>query len=186
MAAELNWMLGVPPAGADGPPPVGAAGQNGSAAAAAAAANFEELWGDTFVAERCNGAVHCLPTDSSATIVAAGLSKPLKILHLSDSHIDAGREGVPSFGEPGFEYSMTFAIDLYGAGLPDRTTGALGRSAAETFAEQVVAAKAAGVDLVVHTGDLFNFPSPAAVELVMQTLRDNDMPHLFISGNHDW
>ena len=84
-------------------------------------------------------------------MVLPGMSRPLKIMHLSDSHIDCGRES-PTFGEPGFEESATFAIDLYGAGLPDRTSGETGVSAAVVFREQVRAAKADGVDLIVHTG----------------------------------
>ena len=46
---------------------------------------------------------------------------------------------------------------------------------------------AAGAELVAHTGDLVNYPSPRAVSLVRGILTEGGIPgFLYISGNHDW
>ena len=167
-ARELNWMLGAPPL--DGTEP----------------AALDSVWSADFVRDRCGGGLHAFHTDARAVILtsAGPGSRPLKVLHLSDSHIDVGRES-PTFGEEGFEESASFAIELYGKGLPDSATGA-SSSAADVFRAQLAAAAAEGVTVVFHTGDLFNFPSLGAVELVQEAVRDSGMQFLFISGNHDW
>ena len=36
------------------------------------------------------------------------------------------------------------------------------------------------------TGDIFSFPSEAAIEWVYKKLNNSGIPYLFISGNHDW
>lgn len=63
--------------------------------------------------------VHAFITDQRATIVVPGLTKPLKLLHLSDSHVDGGID-TPSFGEAGYEQSAFFMNELYAKGLADR------------------------------------------------------------------
>ncbi len=41
-------------------------------------------------------------------------------------------------------------------------------------------------DLIAMTGDIFSFPSEAAIEWVYEKLKNTGIPCLYISGNHDW
>ena len=54
------------------------------------------------------------------------------------------------------------------------------------FEQQITEALAAGADLIVHTGDLLNFPSPKAAEAAAAALAASGLPWLFLAGNHDW
>jgi hypothetical protein len=42
------------------------------------------------------------------------------------------------------------------------------------------------VEMILHTGDLINFPSPRASAHAATLLRQSQRPFLYISGNHDW
>jgi hypothetical protein len=41
-------------------------------------------------------------------------------------------------------------------------------------------------DLIVLGGDIFSFPSEAAIEWAYNKLEDAGIPYLFVAGNHDW
>ena len=80
-------------------------------------------------------------------------------MHVSDSHIDAGPE-------PGRETEAEFMRGVNSQGLPDvNAVGALS-SAVAKLQTQLQAGASAGAQLIVHTGDLVNFPSPKAVAQV--------------------
>ena len=164
----MNWMDGVPTPAPDG-----------------GRANIATVWSDSWLRSACNFAVHAFITDTQATIIAAGLERPLRILHLSDSHVDGGVDE-PTFGEAGFAKSASFMRELYGKGLADRSSGAMGRASAEIFRARLVEAAADGVDLLVHTGDLVNCPSERSVEIIQEAVAESGLPMLYVSGNHDW
>lgn len=42
------------------------------------------------------------------------------------------------------------------------------------------------VDLLVLAGDIFSFPSEAAVEWALQRLQASGVPFVYTAGNHDW
>jgi hypothetical protein len=42
------------------------------------------------------------------------------------------------------------------------------------------------IDLLALTGDIFSFPSEAAVEWVYKKITEAGIPYLYIAGNHDW
>lgn len=126
--------------------------------------------------------VHRNVTDTSATIRVPGLQAPLKVLHLSDSHVDVG-------AEKGREEDMRFMHGVYSQGAQDRSSGAV-TIAADALASSLERGRTANVDLLCHTGDLVNFPSPMAVQQVQDLLGaagfgDADSA-FYISGNHDW
>jgi predicted phosphodiesterase len=54
------------------------------------------------------------------------------------------------------------------------------------FEETLQAAKDAHVDAIVLNGDIFSFPSEAAIEWVMTRLDKAGLPWLYTAGNHDW
>ena len=54
------------------------------------------------------------------------------------------------------------------------------------FEAQLHMAKAGGAELLVHTGNLVNFPSFRGIYYAWDTLEKSGIPYLFTSGNHDW
>lgn len=42
------------------------------------------------------------------------------------------------------------------------------------------------VDLVILGGDIFSFPSEAAIEWALARLEDSGLPYIYTTGNHDW
>jgi predicted phosphodiesterase len=41
-------------------------------------------------------------------------------------------------------------------------------------------------DLLALTGDIFSFPSEAAIEWALERLNETAIPYIYIAGNHDW
>lgn len=56
----------------------------------------------------------------------------------------------------------------------------------ECFVNTLNIAEENGTNLIAIIGDLFSFPSEAAVEWVMDQLDGVNIPHVFVAGNHDW
>jgi predicted MPP superfamily phosphohydrolase len=56
----------------------------------------------------------------------------------------------------------------------------------ECFAQSLSLAKENAVDLIALAGDIFSFPSEAAIEWVTGKLRETGIPFIYTSGNHDW
>lgn len=93
-----------------------------------------------------------------------GLQKPLKLLHVTDSHIALADERDD-------ERKHALAKRL---GSPDKE---------RYWAEQLAYAEA-NCDLLVHTGDLMDFVSHANVEWARKVLQNERI--FFIAGNHDY
>jgi hypothetical protein len=125
--------------------------------------------------------VHRDVTDATATIQIPGLSAPLKVLHVSDSHVDVGSHG----GEKGREEDAQFMNGVYGRGMADRQTGKITK-AADALERSLSIGQSNGAAVLCHTGDLVNFPSAAAVAQVDALIDGAGMPLLYTSGNHDW
>eukprot|EP01051_Picozoa_sp_SAG22_P001572 SAG22_NODE_63_length_23302_cov_17.506551_4_plen_365_part_00 len=121
----------------------------------------------------------------AARVALPGLrGRPLRILHVSDSHIDKGTD-------LGFESnSMNFgeAMHLeYAGGKPNRATGEV--VDCSTALRNILAAAAAQSpppDLVVHTGNLVNYPSFRAVMHAAGLLEESGIPFAYTAGNEDW
>ena len=56
----------------------------------------------------------------------------------------------------------------------------------ECFEKTLAIAKAENAELVLLAGDIFSFPSEAAIEWVMDQLKSAGLPYLYVAGNHDW
>jgi predicted phosphodiesterase len=54
------------------------------------------------------------------------------------------------------------------------------------FDEALKEAREQRVDLLVLAGDIFSFPSEAAVEWALQRLQASGVPFVYTAGNHDW
>ena len=157
-------------------------------------------------------------------IAVPGLPAPLRLLHLTDSHIDRGTDlgyegSAMNFGQNmhnRYEYVTDPAASTGGRtpnhgtsfwrlqdaeGGHERNTGRpiagsyheidSGPGRGQTrphnvFEAQLQMAKADGADLLVHTGNLVNFPSFRAVYYVWNALENSGIPYMYTSGNHDW
>jgi hypothetical protein len=108
-----------------------------------------------------------------------GLKDPVRIIHITDTHLwkDDSR------GEPFSEYSKRMA-GAYHVTKHFRTGADTNPEKAfiETL-DYVVESKA---DLVALTGDIFSFPSECAIEWALSELEKRDVPFLYTAGNHDW
>ena len=107
---------------------------------------------------------------NSVWISVEGLRQPLKVLHVTDSHISGDGETEAPFDD--YSARMHDAYSQY-----DRK-GAFQRAMDLAVAERV--------DLIALTGDQVNYPSTSSVEFVRSQIERTGIPHLYTSGNHDW
>ena len=56
----------------------------------------------------------------------------------------------------------------------------------KAFVETLQIAKKQNISLLILAGDIFSFPSEAAITFVMDELQKVGIPYLFTAGNHDW
>jgi len=54
------------------------------------------------------------------------------------------------------------------------------------FKETLQIAKEKNISLLILGGDIFSFPSEAAIGFVLDELKKIDLPYIFTAGNHDW
>ena len=98
------------------------------------------------------------------TTLEIGLEKPLKILHVTDSHValcdDRDNPRKKALAER--------------LGNPDK----------EKYFEEHRAYAKENCDLLVHTGDLFDFTSQANFDFARKVLADEDI--FYIAGNHEF
>lgn len=108
-----------------------------------------------------------------------GLTQPIKILHVSDTHLfldDARGEAFTQYsGRMAKAYNQTTHWQTGERTNPEKA-----------FEETIATAKELNVDLLGLSGDIFSFPSEAAVEWVMERLEKSGLNYLYTTGNHDW
>lgn len=114
-----------------------------------------------------------------ATIRTAASVGPLRVFHLTDTHlaIRDGRE------DPFRQYSDRMA-GAYRANRHFLTNEMI--SAEEAFDRTLDFAKREKPDFLALTGDILSFPSEAGVERVMAKLGETGIPFAYVAGNHDW
>ncbi len=105
--------------------------------------------------------------------------EPARIFHITDTHLSIDDER----GKKYREFSKRMAKG-YNVNSHFRTNEKL--SAKESFELTLNLAKEQKVDFLALTGDIFSFPSEAAVEWAFQKLTDTGIPFAYIAGNHDW
>lgn len=112
-------------------------------------------------------------------IYAPEFNEPVKVLFVSDTHLwmDDAR------GAPFTQYSGRMAKAYnetrhFQTGKPTNPN--------ESFVTMVQLAKSAKVDLLALPGDLFSFPSEAAIEWANNQLSGSGVKYQYAAGNHDW
>ncbi len=96
--------------------------------------------------------------------VEIGLSKPVKLLHVTDTHL-----GLVDDRDNERKHALANRLST-----PEK----------EQYLNEHIAYAKANCDLLVHTGDLMDFVSYGNVEKTRQIVADEDF--FFIAGNHDY
>lgn len=112
-------------------------------------------------------------------IYSSKFTNPVKVLFVSDTHLWMDDER----GAPFTQYSGRMAKAYnqtrhFQTGEPTNPN--------ESFEKMIQLAKDSKVDLLALPGDLFSFPSEAAIDWVMKQLSSSGIPYLYTAGNHDW
>ena len=158
---------------------------------------------------------------AATTVAVPGLAAPLRVFHMSDSHVDRGTD----LGYEGSAMNFGTAMHNRYEHVPDPREGEA-RAAKkahtsfwrepdvvgvdgskptensyhagdggppegmvrpyEIFEEQLALAQQEGAELLVHTGNLVNFPSFRAVYYCWDALENCGLPYLFTAGSADW
>jgi DNA repair exonuclease SbcCD nuclease subunit len=118
--------------------------------------------------------------DQSATILIPGATNHLKFMHITDSHIS-----LSVTQEAGM---MKYAEKMHNAYTGTRPHFSLdvSKTTFQYLDDVLQRAKNEHVELLLLTGDIVNFPSPASVAYVCDRLKQTGIPWLYIAGNHDW
>lgn len=117
--------------------------------------------------------------DIRIRLYSGAVSRPIKLVFAADTHL--------SRDDPRGDAFREFSARM--AGGYQRTKHF--KSGKETnpeacFEETLEIAARENADFLVLGGDIFSFPSEAAVEWVMTRLEAAGLPWLYTAGNHDW
>lgn len=107
------------------------------------------------------------------------IQTPTKVMIVADTHLFTDDKR----GEPYQQFSGRMAraynqTKHFQTGAPTNPS--------ESFEASLQLARESKVDLVALVGDIFSFPSEAAIDWVVQQLADKAVPYLYVAGNHDW
>ena len=104
---------------------------------------------------------------------------PTRVFHITDTHLSIDDER----GIKYHEYSKRMA-GAYSSNSHFQTGDPY--STKESFELSLQVAKEQNIDFLALTGDIFSFPSQAAVEWAYQKLKETGIPFAYVAGNHDW
>ena len=107
------------------------------------------------------------------------IGTPLRFMVIGDTHLFMDDER----GEPFKAYSGRMARAYnktrhFKTGAPTNPQ--------ESFERTLALAKEQRVDLLALAGDIFSFPSEAAIEWAHARLKASGLRYLYVAGNHDW
>lgn len=110
---------------------------------------------------------------------AEAINESIKVVHIADTHLfmDDAR------GIPYQDYSNRMA-KAYNQ-TTHFQTGAK-TDPEEAFEQALAFAKEVNADVITLVGDIFSFPSEAAIEWVLTKLKETGIPYIYTAGNHDW
>jgi len=107
------------------------------------------------------------------------IKESVKVVHIADTHLFKDDER----GIPYREFSGRMA-KAYNETTHFKT-GAI-TNPEEAFVKALAFAKEEKADMITLVGDLFSFPSEAAIEWALSQLENTGIPYIYTAGNHDW
>ena len=117
-------------------------------------------------------------TDQAVTIKIDGLSRPVRMLHLTDVHLLHYDNRDADHADPCREFCSRFAASQRDdTGRPYEPDTAFERSMRE--------AATMDLDLLALTGDIIHYPSLACIDYLLSQLKELDVPTMYTCGNHD-
>ena len=105
--------------------------------------------------------------------------KPTRIFHITDTHLALSDDRENPFRIYSERMGNAYKINKHFETDEDITCR-------ESFEQTLQKAKEQKADFLALTGDIFSFPSEAAIEWVVQKLKETGIPFGYIAGNHDW
>ena len=117
--------------------------------------------------------------NNEVSIFTKASIKPTRIFHITDTHLSMDDERGLKYKE--FSQRMAGA---YKSNIHFQT--GQNYSTKDSFEWTLKRAKDENADFLALTGDIFSFPSEAAVDWVMKKLNETGIPFAFVAGNHDW
>ena len=105
--------------------------------------------------------------------------KPTRVFHITDTHLSIDDERGDKYSEFSKRMAGAYKSNSHFQTEKKYTTK-------ESFEQTLKLAKKQDVDFLALTGDIFSFPSEAAVDWVLQQLNDAGIPFAYVAGNHDW
>lgn len=107
------------------------------------------------------------------------INESIKVVHIADTHLFKDDER----GIPYQEYSQRMA-KAYNETSHFQTREKTNPE--ESFERTLAFAKEVNADVITLIGDIFSFPSEAAIEWVLAKLKETEIPYIYTAGNHDW
>lgn len=107
------------------------------------------------------------------------INESIKVVHIADTHLFKDDER----GIPYQEYSNRMA-KAYNQTTHFQT--GIKTNPEEAFEQALAFAKEENADVITLIGDIFSFPSEAAIAWVQSKLKDTGIPFIYTAGNHDW
>jgi len=117
--------------------------------------------------------------DNKVTFFTKAVTRPVNVTVVADTHLFTDDDR----GKPYHEYSGRMA-KAYNKTIHFRTGQPT--SPEQSFEEILARAKSGNSDLLALVGDIFSFPSEAAIDWVSDRLAKLEMPWIYVAGNHDW
>ncbi len=116
---------------------------------------------------------------NQARLFSPAVTAPLKIMVVGDTHLfldDVRGEPFQEFsGRMSRAYNQTKHFETKAATNPQ-----------QSFERTLALAQRTQVDLFAMVGDVFSFPSEAAIEWALAKLKESGVRFCYIAGNHDW
>jgi DNA repair exonuclease SbcCD nuclease subunit len=107
------------------------------------------------------------------------INESVKVVHIADTHLfKDDKRGIP-YQE--FSNRMAKAYNQTKHFKTGEST-----NPEEAFEQTLAFAKEVDADVITLIGDIFSFPSEAAIAWVLAKLKDTGIPYIYTAGNHDW
>lgn len=105
--------------------------------------------------------------------------KPTRIFHITDTHLALEDEREIPFKTYSERMGNAYKINKHFETSEEITC-------VQSFERTLQKAKDQKADFLALTGDIFSYPSEAAIEWAFQKLQETGIPFGYIAGNHDW